>query len=444
MMALLSTLFVRVLQASFAASLLILALFALKAVFRNKLSPQPHYWIWILVMLKLLFPYLPKTQFVYPHFTNNNLVQHYLQTAKSIRTANLLQPIEQAAGILKKSIQKNDVNQTAGYSSPIFHIALILWLTGLFLVLIILALVFLRLQLKILGKGNEVEEPQILKILDECKSQMKITRKVRILYVDHVRSPAITGILHPNLLLPRDLLDRIELAELKYILLHELTHMRRFDALTNSIMFLLTAIHWFNPLVWLAYRQMQTDREISCDEVVMSYINGDETQNYGEVLIKVLTSVSPRQKFAPHPGLIHNKSEYRRRITMIKAYKKTGRSWLSLGIATLLLSGIFIITSAEAPQQAAKKAPIYPADSQTITMNNAVGAVAPLQNTVNVTKLPTPSVKKAYSKAEYSSQDPQMILPHTSGIDPHMLIAWTTHVDPNMLIPVKPSATVKK
>lgn len=85
---------------------------------------------------------------------------------------------------------------------------------------------------------------------------------VPIIKSKSVKEPFVSGIIHPSVFLPTELTFEQE----RYVLAHELIHIRRKDYLIKPAAFLVTVIHWFNPLVWLAFWLMEKDMELSCDE----------------------------------------------------------------------------------------------------------------------------------------------------------------------------------
>src|SRR5262245_20520488 len=81
--------------------------------------------------------------------------------------------------------------------------------------------------------------------------------------------PMVWGLFHPVLLLPAGA-GRWPAARLEAVLLHELAHVRRYDALTQLIAEVARVVFWFNPLVWLAARQIYLERELACDDMVLN------------------------------------------------------------------------------------------------------------------------------------------------------------------------------
>ena len=101
-------------------------------------------------------------------------------------------------------------------------------------------------------------------------SYLRLLRKVRenipdengMLACDRIGSPFVLGILRPKIYIPSTLDEN----EKQYVLLHERAHIKRLDTLWKPLAFLILSVHWFNPLVWLAYFLFSRDTELACDE----------------------------------------------------------------------------------------------------------------------------------------------------------------------------------
>jgi uncharacterized protein (TIGR03435 family) len=97
--------------------------------------------------------------------------------------------------------------------------------------------------------------------------------------------PGVFGIFRPVLLWPAGLSDRLEDADLRAILSHEVAHVRRCDNLAAWIPMAIEAIFWFHPLVWWIERKMVEERERACDEIVLEW--GSRAEVYADSLLKV-------------------------------------------------------------------------------------------------------------------------------------------------------------
>lgn len=106
-----------------------------------------------------------------------------------------------------------------------------------------------------------------------------------LVYSSRVSSPAVFGPLRPVLILPEEYRSRPDDPALRYILMHELAHVKRGDLAVHTLLMVLQAIYWFNPLLWLARRRMQTLRELCCDATVAGILK-EETPAYREILLQ--------------------------------------------------------------------------------------------------------------------------------------------------------------
>ena len=115
---------------------------------------------------------------------------------------------------------------------------------------------------------------------------LRATEKVRLVRNEYVKTPMLVGIFKPCIIIPDNEFTDIQLEN---IFLHELTHMRRLDLLIKWITAAATAVHWFNPAVYLIKRHMNHACELSCDEGVIKNLNDDQKQEYGDTLISVVS-----------------------------------------------------------------------------------------------------------------------------------------------------------
>ena len=115
------------------------------------------------------------------------------------------------------------------------------------------------------------------------------TRQGRIYRSTAVDTPFVRGILKPIIYLPAGLSPEEE----EYILFHEKTHIRRLDHITRLLAYLACCVHWFNPLVWLAYRISEQDMELACDERVLNTLGKRITKQYSSSILHFAAGRSP-------------------------------------------------------------------------------------------------------------------------------------------------------
>lgn len=181
-------------------------------------------------------------------------------------------------------------------------------------------------------------------ILDKCKQELKMRRHVRIAQSNRVAYPVLSGWIRPRILIPSKLIGHLHADEWRNILLHELIHVRRGDIIWNHAMAMLVIVNWFNPLVWIAYRMMREDQELSCDRVALRYT---DSQQYGTTLLRV-ASWKLMQGHVVH-GLLSFKGSSsrtltRRRIEMIKQVVSNKRVWTPLLVGVVVIIAIMTFT----------------------------------------------------------------------------------------------------
>lgn len=170
---------------------------------------------------------------------------------------------------------------------PIPWLALV-WGAGTLLAFVPLAVGLL--QLAFLRKNSRpVDEPRPPELLEDVKRQLGVRTPVQLRQSDSVRIPLTWGARRAVILIPSDANAWNE-SRLRLVLLHELAHVRRRDWLTQLAAHVACAMYWFNPLVWLAARQMRIERERACDDLVLGA--GAKASDYAQELIALAAQVA--------------------------------------------------------------------------------------------------------------------------------------------------------
>ena len=151
--------------------------------------------------------------------------------------------------------------------------------------------------------------------------------------------------MRPRLLLPTGLVSSFTPEELRHVFLHELAHIKRHDILTGWVALGLQIVHWFNPLVWLAFYRLRADRELACDALALSYARTGENESYGLTIVKLLEGFGQPVWGPGLAGILENKQQMKERISMIAKFHKSDRG---LALAVLLLAGLAVVTLTDA------------------------------------------------------------------------------------------------
>lgn len=116
-----------------------------------------------------------------------------------------------------------------------------------------------------------VTEGWLADLTQRLASSLHITRTFSICVCDRVVSPVVVGVLKPMIILPTAALSGWTPEQMELVLLHELTHIRRWDTLTNLVQRVVESLLFFHPVVWCVSRWVRTEREHCCDEIVLSH-----------------------------------------------------------------------------------------------------------------------------------------------------------------------------
>ncbi len=163
------------------------------------------------------------------------------------------------------------------------------WVLGAALVLIPLAFGLLAncwLQIR----SRRLSDTTWTQLLDELAGRLKLSRPVKLLQAGKSVVPMTWGVLRPIVFLPDDT-NGWSAARRRFVLLHELAHVKRMDVLFQSIARVACALYWFNPLMWYALRRLRIERELACDDCVVA--TGVRATDYASQLLEIARTYRP-------------------------------------------------------------------------------------------------------------------------------------------------------
>lgn len=174
-------------------------------------------------------------------------------------------------------------------------------------------------------------------------SPIPMPPRVKVKLCDGVTSPFILGIFTPCIYLPYGLDRETEAC----VLSHELAHVRRGDHIVKLAAFALTALHWFNPLVWVAWVLYCRDTEVACDERAVKDMTLDDRKTYAAALVSFLPVEGKKRTHAFCPPAF-GETGVKSRIKRILAYKKP-ILWtvIPLVLVAAILTAVFFVTTPE-------------------------------------------------------------------------------------------------
>ena len=186
-------------------------------------------------------------------------------------------------------------------------------------------------------------------LLSSAISYARLTRRVRdavfvdpgVFETDAVDAPFVIGIVRPRIILPISMTSQAR----ELVLLHERAHLLRLDHLVKPAAFLIASMHWFNPLVWVAFRFFCDDMEASCDERAIASLERGEIAAYGETLLRFGTR---QMRFAGGP-LAFGEHCTKERIVNVLNYKKPVFWIVAIAILAAVSAAVVLLANPITP-----------------------------------------------------------------------------------------------
>ena len=161
--------------------------------------------------------------------------------------------------------------------------------------------------------------------------------KDNIFQSENVSSPFVLGIINPRIYLPFSMNEQ----DMEHVVAHEQAHIRRKDHWWKPLGFLLLTIHWFNPLMWLAYVLLCRDIELACDEKVIKELGNEQRADYTQAL--VACSVN-RRMIAACP-LAFGEVGVKERVKSVMNYKKPAFWVIILAVIACVIVAVCFLTN---------------------------------------------------------------------------------------------------
>jgi len=337
------------LQGSIAIALVV----AVAPLVRRFLGAGAAYLLWAIVILRLLVPWLPATPLHWgaPSVQVDAASEAWLKPGMKVtamiapgrETPTLVPAVAEVEKPTSRSMPETKA-PAEGWAWPAITTGV--WLAGMALVLGLALLRGIRAA-RLVRRARPIAEDPLL-------AGVSGASRVRIRETDELRSPALTGVFRPTILLPLDWRQKLPDAHLRCVLAHELGHFHRGDLIWRWAFLVARAVHWFNPLVWLAERLARTDQEMACDEWVLGRERPSDARLYGEALLASAQRLGPsRFSSAVQAGMAESRSGLRRRMRHLLEIRQRG--WRATMAAGLLAAILLMLTGPARSEAAAKK-----------------------------------------------------------------------------------------
>lgn len=337
------TFLLNLLKTSLLGSLAILAMLVLKPLWRERYRAKTRCWLWLALAVFLLLPvdFSVKNAPVQaaPPKDYNLFVGTDKTTIQS--TDNLFGDMAEKSGqspaqvrdtIIQRPVT-NPEQKTTRYI-PVTTILFYGYLAGAAAFLLYQGVSYALFRRTVRRWKRDVSRADYAAMLSDTARDLGVSAPEMIV-CEAISTPAVTGLLRPRLLLPH---ERYDVQELRYILRHELCHLKRRDMLLKLVLLAANAMHWFNPVVYLMLRQADEDIELACDSAATDGLELPERAAYSRTLLAaVQSSVRALPATTCFGGTVER---LKRRITnVLGAQKKRGLGVVALVLALTLTAG---------------------------------------------------------------------------------------------------------
>ncbi len=276
--------------------------------------------LWIIAALRLIVPVsvestygiLPRITF--GRFNPVNAVQHSYSNAPDLSAAEYDEDQTLTADEINTEGTVIDDRNDAEYitetpiTNPAVSVFADIWLFGCVLMLVYMIVGMIRT-----GRKLSFAVPDIYRIHINPSGTEE---EVKVYTSEDISVPFLFGFINPKIYLPYDLMEEDRI----HVIRHEIAHIKRFDHVLKPAFFVVLAIHWYNPLVWVAFKLFSTDMEIACDEAVVDGYDADTRNDY----ILALLSAAGKNHDVRMFSLQFGNAPIKARISRVISYKRSG------------------------------------------------------------------------------------------------------------------------
>lgn len=337
------TFLLNLLKTSLLGSLAILAMLVLKPLWRERYRAKTRCWLWLALAVFLLLPVdfsvknapvqaAPPKDYTLFVGTDKTAIQSTDNLFGDMAEKSGQSPAQVRDTIIQRPVT-NPEQKTTRYI-PVTTILFYGYLAGAAAFLLYQGVSYALFRRTVRRWKKDVSRADYAAMLSDTARDLGVSAP-EIIVCEAISTPAVTGLLRPRLLLPH---ERYDVQELRYILRHELCHLKRRDMLLKLVLLAANAMHWFNPVVYLMLRQADEDIELACDSAATDGLDRAERAAYSRTL---LAAVQSHVRALPATTCFGGTVErLKRRITnVLGAQKKRGLGIVALVLALTLTAG---------------------------------------------------------------------------------------------------------
>ncbi|MEQ8763359.1 MAG: M56 family metallopeptidase [Planctomycetota bacterium] len=307
-------------------------------------SARLRHALWLLVLARLVIPPIGW----WPEAIRPSLLPASWQRVLAPwESATLVEPIGKAQGVRPPNTSVDVPKASAGESTPrspaperasrLASIVSTLWVTGSALFLAWLALQSIALRRCL--RSAQRPPAELERVFSKLCRRLGIRRRVRLLEVTALESPATVQWWRPTVLLPVHVSRELSAEELESVLVHELLHVRRRDLEVHWLASLTRAVHFYHPVAWWTVRFLCRERELAVDECAVRQ-GGLSMNLYRKTLVRVASLLASAPRALPRPSIALSEGarDLKHRLLQLERTSGSRVAWMALVPAALLLA----------------------------------------------------------------------------------------------------------
>ena len=308
-----SDLFLKIVNMSISASWLVAAVLILRLVLK-KAPKWVNVLLWGIVAVRLICPF--SFESALSLIPSAETFPEKIISGPSFDVQTGITPIDNRINDYLGDRYFEGVTVPTNNGNNVMTILTIVWIIGILLLATYTVISYWRLNRKV---------------------DTAVRYKDNIFQSENVSSPFVLGIINPRIYLPFSMNEQ----DMEHVVAHEQAHIRRKDHWWKPLGFLLLTIHWFNPLMWLAYVLLCRDIELACDEKVIKGLGNEQRADYTQAL--VACSVN-RRMIAACP-LAFGEVGVKERVKSVMNYKKPAFWVIILAVIACVIVAVCFLTN---------------------------------------------------------------------------------------------------
>lgn len=351
------------LSLSFSGTIMILILLLFTPWFRRFFSKKWQYYIWLIVLIRLIIPLTPKENLFkvisngiwqdreveqfktdtdeYSELASNLQLQNPISNDKQTgNEPNQARSEEENRASTPNNTRKKNQENLSVHIQLMQYIWLI-WISVACFSFLHKIRIYQKYMKSIKAGWHPIEN---LSLLDEycgIKEKLGINRTIDLYVNPRITSPIMVGFFYPRIVLPN---ENINPTDFNYIMLHELTHYKRLDMYYKWLVQIIVCIHWFNPFIYKVCKEINRLCELSCDEAIIKKLDSKEKYDYGSMLLNAVQIKDEQKGKVVAVYLCDSKVLLKERLEEIVKYKKNSVSQYIASVFSIIavsIGGVF-------------------------------------------------------------------------------------------------------